>query len=226
MNDDDENPSLTHLSDETAPLDLKATEQSIAEGALAKEWLDKNAGLSWSHWSRFIKGLRSLRDLTFSIAKTRDLASQSYKQTLNDLLRKPKYAAYIARNAKERKDRSDCYALMDHIEDVDLWYATLAPHDQRRWNHPNTIKKHCDPQFVSGGMGHNQPPRAAANAKKAKPRNLEADGLREVLLKFCRAILNAKSLKTVQAEAVKLLDHLADPDDSVADIGNDEEDAE
>ena len=127
-------PSTISLTETVATQPEGNRSKASPRAPLAMEWLNKNAGLSWSHWSPLhCKGLRSLRDLTFSLAKTRDLLSQAYKQQLNDLLRKPKYAAYIG---KERQGSGRIAATATRSWIISRksisGAATLAPHDQRR----------------------------------------------------------------------------------------------
>jgi hypothetical protein len=205
---DSESPAMTHISNQEDALDLEVIETDIREGAKAMEWLIEHKTDNWSHWSIFIKGFRSFRNLVFAKRQTHDIKAHAYRQKLGELIELKKYSAYDI----DKQDRSDCYALMDRIEDIDLWYFKLPAHEQKRWNHPNSIKKHCPKYLLSAGTGHNKPPKI----KKAKKpvTNAEIERLKALLIEVIRR------LAKYEPDALDLLKQVTpqDPNDSLEGI--------
>jgi hypothetical protein len=195
-----ESPVMTDTSDPEEVLDLAVIDADIREGAKAMAWLEKNTKASWSHWSTFIKGFRSFRNLVFAQTQTHDIKAHAYRQKIGELMELKKYAAY----AIDKQDRSDCYALMDRIEDIDRWYFALPSHEQRRWSHPNSVRKHAPKHLLSAGRGHNKPPKI----KKPKPVvSAEIERLKAMLLQVI------KRLAKYEPEAIDLLDQVQPPSD-------------
>jgi hypothetical protein len=95
---------------------------------------------------------------------------------MNSLLGLSKYSIY---DQIEKQTRSDCYRLMDRLEDVDLWYSKLSTDDKLRWKHPSTIAKHVPREYLAGGMRrHNQQPKG-----KRKPAiDAETERLKALLI--------------------------------------------
>jgi hypothetical protein len=143
-------------------LDMKALEREIALGAKAFDKLLHSADSDWTNWSAVIVGLRGLRTLAFEKGGVSDIRSWHYRDALSDLLQLKKYAIY---DRIGKQTRSVCYKLMDSIEDINTWHATLPIEDRMRWKHPEAIAKHCPPEYVDGGRGHNQP-KKVRKAKK------------------------------------------------------------
>src|SRR5262245_14513258 len=98
----------------------KAIEHQIAEGAKAFKELQQNAALDWTHWSATILGMRALRTLAFAKAGTTNMRSQAYRDAIQALLTLRRYSIF---DQIDRQTRSDCYKLMDRLEDVDAWYG-------------------------------------------------------------------------------------------------------
>ena len=200
------------LADETNPdgmLDREEVEQEIAEGVKARKALIENKNQTWTHWSVFIRGFRALRSLCFEQAHTSDVRSQAYRTEISRKLKLVKYSAYDI----DSQTRSDCYALMDHIEDIDLWYAALPAEQQLRWTHPQTIRKNCPQHFVGGGKGHNRPP-VKSKGKKLKGDTAEVTRLKALLIQVVRRLMKH------EPEAAALLEQLypEDPSDPVDDL--------
>ena len=135
------------------------------------------------------------------------MKSQAYRDAMSALLTLRKYSIY---DQIDKQTRSDCYRLMDRLEDIDLWYANLPTQDKLRWRHPTTIAKHCPKHLLSGGMrGHNKP-----KGEKKPPVTYETERLKALLIQVI------KRLVKYEPEARDLLDQVnpADPDDDIGDI--------
>jgi hypothetical protein len=145
-----------------SPMDMKAVEADIANGARAYTKLLNHSADDWTSWSITIVGLRGLRNLAFANAQTTNVLSQAYRDAMSGLLGQRKYSVY---DNITKQTRSACYKLADSVEEVSAWYASLAPADQLRWKHPEAIVKHCPKHLIAGGRGHNKPPRKPS-AKK------------------------------------------------------------
>jgi hypothetical protein len=202
------------IDDDDGQLDRAAIDRDIAVGARAFTALLKNAGLDWSHWSEVIVGLRGLRSLAFAMAGTSKMSSQVYRDAMRGLLSLSKYSVY---DQIKPQDRSDCYRLMDRLDEVDTWYAGLAADDKLRWKHPGAIAKHCPRQFLSGGMRqHNHPPKSG---QKKPAVTAETERLRALLIHVI------KRLAGYEPKALDLLDQIipADPDDQIDDVHAEDE---
>lgn len=199
--DDTENPVL----------DRAAIDRDIAAGAKAFGELLHRASVDWTHWSATILGLRGLRTLAFDRAGTTNMQSQAYRDAMGSLLTLRKHSIY---NQLDKPTRSDCYRLMDRLEELDVWYGGLDRTDKLKWKHPTTIAKHCPKEYLSGGMRrHNQP-----KIGKKKPMvSFETERLKALLIQVI------KRLAKYEPAALDLLDqiHPADPDDPLDDIGRD-----
>jgi hypothetical protein len=202
--------------DDIPEFDKDAIKHDITTGARAYRELLQNAKLDWTHWAAVILGLRGLRTFAWAKAGTTRMTSQAYRDAMGSLLVQRQYAIY---DQIDKQTRSACYALMDRLEDVNDWYATLDPNTQLQWKHPKTIVKHCPREYLKGGMKrHNQPSKAA---KKKPPVTYESERLRQLLIKVI------KRLAKYEPEALELLDQviLADPDDSIDDVFTEEAEA-
>jgi hypothetical protein len=195
-------------------LDMASIDAEIVAGARAFTKLLTHATDDWTSWSITIIGLRALRNLVFAEAHISDVRSYAYRQKIGELLEKKKYSALAQ---VDKQTRSTAYKLMDHIEQISTWYATLAPSDQMRWKHPDAIAKHCPKNFVAGGKGGNKP----KQGKKKPLIDFEIERLRALL------ILVIKRLIRHEPDAAELLDQVTpqDPDDALDDLyGNDRDD--
>jgi hypothetical protein len=202
IDEDDENTA-------GAELDRAAIDHDIAEGAKAYQALLKNADLDWNYWFKTILGLRGLRALACARAGTANMQSQSYRDAMSYLLTLRKYSIY---DQIQKQTRSDCYRLMNRLEDIDTWYSALPVDDKLRWKHPTTIAKHCPKQFLEGGLRrHNKPPKTI----KKPAVSAETERLKALLVQVI------KRLAKYEPAALDLLDqlHLSDPDDGVGDLG-------
>jgi hypothetical protein len=183
------------MTEESEELDRAAIDRDILAGARAFQELLRNANLDWTHWSATILGLRGLRSLAFAKAGTNSMASQAYREAISALLQLRKYSVY---DQIDKQTRSDCYRLMDRLEEVDAWYANLPTADRLRWRHPSTIAKHC-PRHLIGMRGHNRPP---TNSRKKPAVTYETERLKALLLS------TIKRLAKYEPEAVELLDQV------------------
>jgi hypothetical protein len=195
---------------EADALDRAAIDRDIAAGAKAFQQLLKNATLDWTHWSATILGLRGLRSLAFEKVRSNKMTSQAYRDAMSSLLQLRKYSIY---DQIDKQTRSDCYRLMDRLEEIDTWYASQTTTAEKlRWRHPTTIAKHCPKHLLSGGMrGHNKPPK---KGPKKPAVSVETERLKALL------IVVIKRLAKYEPDALDLLDqiHATDPDDRVDDV--------
>jgi hypothetical protein len=192
---------------DTDALDRAAIDRDIAQGAKAFGELRKNVATDWTHWSATILGLRGLRSLAFAEAGTNRMTSQAYRDAMSGLLQLRKYAIY---DEIDKPTRSDCYRLMDRLEDIDTWYAGLPIADKLRWKHPTTIAKHCPKNLLVGGLrGHN-----TKTGKKKPAVTYETERLKALLVQVI------KRLAKYEADALDMLDqiHSADPEDRIDDL--------
>jgi hypothetical protein len=199
-NDDD--------NDENSPLDRDSIEREIAAGAKAFKALLDNASKDWTHWSATILGLRGLRSLAFEKAGTASMQAQAFRDAMSSLLTLRKYSIY---DQIDKQTRSDCYRIMDHLEEVDLWYGSLSRDDKMRWKHPGTIAKHCPKEYLSGMRKHNQPKKIG----KAKPVvSVETERLKALLIQVIQR------LAKYEPDALELLNKIypAEPSDSLDDF--------
>jgi hypothetical protein len=189
-------------------LDMESIESDIAAGVKAFSKLLKRSAEDWMSWSITIRGLRALRNLAFANSHTSDLSSWHYRQALGDLLEQKKYSVY---SHIDKQTRSTCYKLMDGIEEVDAWYATLPAADQLRWKHPDAIAKHCPKHLLAGGKGHNKPKKID---QKKRASSAEEDRLRQILI----VIINGFVVPVNPQRAAELLKQIypeGDPNDSL-----------
>jgi hypothetical protein len=187
--------------DVDAMIDKEACEHDAKVGAQALQNLRKTAHDDFTSWAAAIRGLRGLRELAFAKTGTRDIKSFHYRQEIGALLGQARYAVY---SDIDRPTRSSCYKLMDRIDDIAVWYAGLSSNDQLRWKHPDTIAKHCPPQYLSNGIGHNQP---KPNGKKKRPETANEERLRDIILNAMAALKRQDIGK-----AIALLEGVYQPD--------------
>ena len=108
--------------DDSPVLDRAAIDRDITAGAKAFNELQRHADADWTRWSTVILGLRGLRSLAFVRARTNNMQTGRYREAMSGLLAQQKYAIY---DLLDKQTRSDCYKLMDRLDDVDAWYAGL-----------------------------------------------------------------------------------------------------
>jgi hypothetical protein len=211
MSDEIEQNDEGHIA-----LDEKAARDDIAAGARALKELKRTAGHNWIGWSAAVRGWRGLRELAFLRAGTRDTKTQAYRDAMTHQLGLVKNFEY---RDIEKETRSAMTRLIQHIDEIDAWHATLSVWERERWTNPQTIVKHA-PKHLLVGQTHNQPKRKAKGPKKKKG-NPEAESLRAILIRII--------IKYVQPvdpdEAKTLLENLyagaTDPDDGLDDLGVD-----
>jgi hypothetical protein len=194
---------------ETPAFDRQEAEQAAEAGVRALMWLNRHADQNWNQWSVAIRGWRGLTLLAIAQGGTSDRAAYAYRQTMNVLFQRPKWAEY-ARISK--MNRSAMNALMDHIDDIDSWYGALAAEDKLNWNNPQTICKHA-PKHLVNRTGGNKPPAGAGKKGKSKKGNPEAEKLRALLIRIITQWVMPQDAK----EAGALLGQLyaMDPDDGL-----------
>jgi hypothetical protein len=213
MNDETE-----HDDDYSASIDPAAARADAVAGARALKNLLKTAGHNWSNgWSIAVRGWRGLRSLAFKRAGVSDTASQAYRDAMSGLLEQAQWIDY--RNIP-KETRAAMTRLVDHIDEIDQWHATLSVWEKERWTNPQTICKHC-PKHLLAGRGHNRPPLRRSKAKKKG--NPEADRLRAILI----AIITEFVMPTDPGRAKTLLASLypdeEGPNDSLDDLGVDDD---
>jgi hypothetical protein len=202
-------------------IDIDAIEADIARGIKAYTELLDNKTADWKRWSFIICGFRGLRDLAMAKAHTSNILSQAYRDEMSRQLQLRKYSVYDRIGGKNAKQlRSVFYKLMDHIEDIDLWYAGLDPDDQLRWKSPDAILKHCPKEYLSSGRGHNKPPKQ--QGKKKPIVNAEVERLKALLIQVIKRLIK------YEPDARDLLDQItpADPSNDVDDLWPDVEEGE
>jgi hypothetical protein len=186
------------------PIDYEAVDAQITDGARAFRQLLDHAANDWTHWEITIRGLRALRTLAFAKGSTNDMHSQAYRDAMRALLQQQRSAVY---NQIDKQTRSDCYKLMDCLEQISIWYSTLPASNKLRWKHPSSIAKHCPKNLMMG-------PRPNQKKKGAKKPIVDAEIERlRVLLQEAIKLL----IKHEPTHAQRLLGQVmpADPDDSL-----------
>jgi hypothetical protein len=206
----------THDDAEDA-FDLDAINEDIATGAKALTYLVQHKEDDWMRWSATIKGLRGLRDLAASKSGSRDLASWHYRQALGALLELKKHAVY---GTLTKQQRSSCYKLMDRIEDIDIWYATISTEDKMRWKSPDAIAKHVPKNLLAGGGGHNRP---KPKGKKKPASTANEERLRAILIAVIREFVMPANPQRGSELLAELYSDEADLNDDIADIGETED---
>jgi hypothetical protein len=196
-------------TDSPPELDRAAIDRDIAAGAKAFKELLQHADLDWNHWSATILGLRGLRSLAFARARTNKMTSQTYRDAMGYLLGLRTYSIY---DQIDKQTRSDCYRLMDRLEDVDTWYSGLDRNDKLKWKHPTTIAKHCPKEYLSGGMRRHNLPKPG---KKKPAVSAETERLKALLMQAIEIVMDFKpeAAKRLLAQV-----HPANPDDKLDDL--------
>ena len=189
-------------------LDREAIDRDIAAGAKAFAELLRNASLDWTHWSATILGLRGLRSLAYARAGSTNMRSQAYRDAISYLLTLRKYAIY---DEIDKQTRSDCYKLMNRLEDVDRWYGTLSTADKLRWKHPTTITKHCPRQYLEGGMRRHNQPLPLTTVRRKPAVTVETERLKALVLMLIRR------LARYEPDVLALLDTVISPADVPSD---------
>jgi hypothetical protein len=204
--------------DTTGAIDEARAKADIARGAKALRDIQSTAGKHWmDYWSPAVRGWRGLRDLAFKRSGVRDLKAQAYRSAMGRLLTTTDGVVY---NSIQKETRSAMTQLIDHIDEIDIWYAGLEWHQRDRWSNPQTLVKHA-PKHLLGGHGRNRPQRRSPGKKKGNP---EAEALRAILIRVV-----TKYVMPIDAEEAKtLLNGLyrSDPDDNLDDLALDDEEAE
>lgn len=194
--------------------DRTAIDQEISDGAKALKHLQQHASQDWHSWSIVIRGLRALRTLALHESGADNVASGEYRKAFTRIVSLKKYEMYD-RDPIDKQARTACYKLMNRIEDVDLWYNGQPVASRLRWKHPETIAKHCPPEFLEGGMLDKKKPAAKAK-KKAKGLNAEAKRLLDLLLRTLAVLKNydREAADAIYAE----LPTPEDPSDELDDV--------
>jgi hypothetical protein len=109
---------------------------------------------------------------------------------------------------------------MDRIEDIDMWYVKLPADEQRRWGHPNSIRKNCPRHLLSGGKGHNKPPK---KGKKKAASTAEEDRLRQIMITIITEFVAPHNPERAK-ELLKQIYPGGDPNDSLDGLLGDSED--
>lgn len=209
-NDDD--------ADTTPKFDHAAIERDIAAGAKMFSDLLRRAGDDWNRWSGTILALRGLRSLASEKSSSTNIRSQAHRNAMSELLKLRKHSIFTQ---MDNPTRSNCYQLMDHLEEIDEWYASLPRNDKLAWKHPTTIVKHCPKELLTRGLkGHNKPPKK--NPKKKG--NPEADILRAILVEVIREFVMPVNPKRADELLAKL--YPSDPDDSLDNLNIDDDEGE
>ena len=162
--------------------------------------------------------MRGLRSLAYAKAGTTSMQAQAFRDAMSGLLTLRKYSVY---DRMAKQTRSDCYRIMDRLEDVHRWYRTELDIDEKmRWKHPGTIAKHCPPEYLSSMRSHNKPPPKPAAKRKPPLVNFETERLKALLMILIKELLRLDPQNKV---ALDLLDqiHPSDPSDEIPSFGED-----
>lgn len=196
-------------------LDHEAIDRDIAAGAKMFGELLRKAGDDWTRWSGTILALRGLRALAAEAAGTTNMKSQAHRDAMTALLRLRKHAIFTQ---MDNPTRSNCYRLMDHLEDIDEWYGELTRNEKMAWKHPTTIVKHCPKELLTGGMkGHNKPPKK--KGPKKRKGNPEAETLRALLIRIIDKYVQPVDPGEAATLRAMLYPDPNDPDDGLDNLG-------
>jgi hypothetical protein len=218
MNDDNDGNTTP---DDDDMFDRAAIEADAVEGAKALAYLFKHASDEWDRWEKIILGLRGLRDLAHHATGTRSRTDFAYRQEIARLLNMSKYAVY---DRLSKQQRAACYKLMDYLDDISDWYYgrgnfqgyPITADDRLNWKSPETIVKHCPPQFLNGGESKRTKARPLRRPKAVPPAyQAEIDRLRRLV------VVASHRLIEHGIAATDLLDQLQPPEletDSVHDV--------
>lgn len=211
--DNDDKTDETEMFDEPLETaDRDRIEREIAAGGRALKTLLSKAGRDWHHWSAVILGLRGLRTLVFDKVRTNNMRSDAFRKTMSEMLKLRKYAIF---QKLTRQDRSDCYRLMDHLDEIDDWYNGLKAEQKLSWNTPGAVARNCPKEFLSSLRQHERPLQPQRLGQRKPLESAEAVRLRRLLIQVIKRLLK------YEPEARDLLDQVeepSDPSDSVDDL--------
>jgi hypothetical protein len=205
--------------------DLKELDREALRGAKAYGELRRQAGHDWNRWEATIIGLAALRDMAFAKTGNRNKRSQAYRSAMSDLLQRPKYHVYAE---MRNEDRSACYKLMDHIEEISAWHAGLDPAQKLAWTHPLTMIKHVPEALLSVDPKHNQEKPKRAAVKKQKALSGEARALAALIMELIQIVIKYEpetAFKMLPRVQQLLGEGVPDPEDSLEGVFGDEEEA-
>ena len=215
-----ENDADADADTDTFPkFDHAAIERDIAAGAKMFSDLLRRAGDDWNRWSGTILALRGLRSLASEKSGSTNVRSQAHRNAMSELLKLRKHSIFTQ---MDNPTRSNCYQLMDHLEEIDEWYASLPRNDKLAWKHPTTIVKHCPKELLARGLkGHNKPPKKGPKKKKGNP---EAEALRALLIYIIDKYV--QSIDPEEAATLRAKLYQSDPDDSLDNLNIDDDEGE
>lgn len=198
---------------EGSPFDLKAIRADAKAGAKALAHLLDHAEDDWEKWETAIIGLRGLRDMAKHKTGATKLTDYAYRQEIARLFSMKEYAVYSSEDFSKQQ-RSACYAMMDHIEDVSDWYYgrisyqgyPIAKSDRMNWKTPQTILKYCPPSLIGK---EDKAPKSVSKPRLPKPvppvHQAEIDRLRRLVVELI------KRLAKYEPTATELLDQVQPP---------------
>ncbi len=163
--------------------------------ALGREaWQRRRAGASrdWADWVLVGAALRVGRDEAMAKARTNKPSGKNYNTAFHHWLQLNDFADL------DGSDRGKLLQIIDHLEAVEAWRATLTEAERLRWNHPSSVWRayECPNR---GNRGRATEPHDAFPLAPAQP----ADGDNEVeeddkvtagrLMMWARKVLGAVS---------------------------------
>jgi hypothetical protein len=99
------------------------------------------SGQSWQDWRKVGSAAQILRGRAMLEAGTNKPEGKLYAAAFGRLLADAKLDKLLGGN-EHKALRCRLLELMDHINEVDVWWARLAANNRVEWNYPLTIYKH------------------------------------------------------------------------------------
>jgi hypothetical protein len=111
---------------------LPKTDDQIVERGRAA-WERRKKGADWEDWKEIGAALLVGRREAMRTAKTNKPEGKAYSTAFSVWLKAHHF------HDIDKSDRAKLLHIMENLEEVEAWRASLSPAERLRWNHPNSV---------------------------------------------------------------------------------------
>ena len=149
-----------------SPTYVISDDKEIREGQEAWSRLKKH--MSWSDWTSVGRAHLKGRQAAMREANTNEPTGRSYNQIFGEWLTRHGF------DDIDKSDRSRLFEVMEHLDEIETWLATLPTSNRLRLNHPATVLRKWRAKTQTSTRSRKPSPKAAHRSAALQVQQLRA----------------------------------------------------